>query len=251
MSVWAAPPPALVLGPEEVHVWRVDVQDASNAANLLRLLSGDERRKADGFLFAEDRERFIAARGALRGILGRCLGLEPEHLVFRYGPRGKPRLEMGHGLRFNVSHSGSLALISLSRDREVGVDVERIRPVPDLETIAARHFSVQEAAALRALPEAARTQAFFVLWTRTEARLKARGDGLRGVGTLSLGAARWSVEALDPGSGYAGAVAAEGSGWRLERWRWPERLFEEWRKNVGDICFSPEADTPASSSRLR
>lgn len=250
-ATWADPPAALVLGPEEVHVWRVDVKDASNPASPHRLLSEDERRNAESFLFEEDRERFAATRCALRVLLGRYLDLEPEHLTFRRGPRGKPHLDREHGLRFNVSHSGTLALIALARGREVGVDVERVRPVSDLETIAGRHFSTQEDAALRALPEAARAEAFFTLWTRNEARLKATGDGLPGAGRHSLGAARWTARDLDPGSGYAGAVAAEAGGWRLERWSWSERLFEEWRKNAREILTSPEAGTPASSARPR
>ncbi len=224
-TTWAAPPAALVLGPEEVHVWRVDVRAARNSASPHRLLSEDERRNAESFLFEEDRERFAVTRCALRVLLGRYLDLEPEHLTFRHGPNGKPRLDREIGLRFNVSHSGTLALIALARGREVGVDVERVRSVSGLETIAGRHFSERESAMLRSLPEGARTQAFFALWTREEARLKAGGEGLR-AGRPSLGAARWGVEALEPGPGYAGAVAAEGAGWRPVYRSWPEKLFE-------------------------
>lgn len=222
MTDWPPPPTDLTLASDEVHVWRVDIGSPHSESSLRALLSEDERKKADGFIFEEDRVRFTVTRGTLRSLLGRYLGLEPERLLFRHGPRGKPRLDENSGedaLRFNVSHSGSLALIVLSRGREVGVDVERVRPVLDSERIAARFFPPREAAALHSLPEAARTETFFDCWTRNEAYLKARGDGLSSIENPS-GTARWTSMRLNPGPGYSGAVAVEGRGWRLKCRQW-------------------------------
>jgi 4'-phosphopantetheinyl transferase len=162
----------------------------------------------------------------LRRLLGGFLGLEPERVELRYGPHGKPCVE---GLRFNLAHSHELALYAFSRGRELGVDLERIRPLRDAAAIAERYFSAEENAVLRSLPEIQRHEAFFRCWTRKEAYLKALGDGLaRPLDsfdvTLAPGeparllrvqgapdeAARWSLLHLDPAPGFVGALAAEG-----------------------------------------
>jgi 4'-phosphopantetheinyl transferase len=239
-------PSTFALAGHEIHAWRVDLSSASSrrVKGLRHILAEDERRRADGFCFEEDRERFVVARGVLRSLLGSYLDLEPGRLNFRYGSHGKPALAEGTGgdtLRFNVSHSRGLALFALTRNREVGIDVEYVRSDLELEEIAGRYFSPQEAAALRSLPTDARTEAFFACWTRKEAYLKARGEGLSialdgfsvslvpGEPAVVLNtqegpseAARWALRELRPGPGYVAALAAEGHGWRLVCRHWPE-----------------------------
>jgi 4'-phosphopantetheinyl transferase len=209
---------------------------------LAQTLSYDEMVRAEHFRFERDRRRFIVGRGVLREILGCYLGFDPQQVRFRYDSRGKPylveRLDK-YGLRFNLAHSHKLALYAFTCGREIGVDLEYIRPMPDAEQIAARFFSTFEYTALRMLPENRKMEAFFNCWTRKEAYIKAIGDGpARHLDqfevSLILGepaqllsvegdpeeAARWSLKALAPGTGYVAAVAVEGHNWRLTCWQW-------------------------------
>lgn len=148
---------------------------------MLRVLSADERERAARFHFLKDREHFIAARGLLRLLLSRYLDLPPQQLSFSYSPYGKPALAGERdctSLRFNVSHSHGVALYAFTLEREVGVDVEYIRQDVVGESIAEHFFSAQEVTSLRALPAGVQPQAFFNCWTRKEAFIKARGEGL-------------------------------------------------------------------------
>jgi len=172
------------------------------------------------------RRRFVVARAALRGVLGAALGQPPRSLRFVEGPHGKPALaDQPPPLRFNLSHSGELALLALSLDRELGVDLERRRHHLDHLGIARRYFAPDELAALAALPAAQQETAFYRCWTRKEALLKAKGAGL----TLPLDsfavsvteaapqllrtdwdtteAQRWRLFHLAPAPGAIGAVA--------------------------------------------
>jgi len=177
-------------------------------------------------------------------ILGRYLKMEPERLHFCYGPKGRPELGLdtgGRTLRFNVSHSRGLALYGVTRDRDIGVDVEHIRPDLAGTKIAERFFSPREAATLRELPAEVCQRAFFSCWTRKEAYLKAIGEGITlrldqfdvsvtpggPVTLLSINgdpkeASCWSLKELDPEPGYVGALAVKGHGWDLRCWRWEE-----------------------------
>jgi 4'-phosphopantetheinyl transferase len=148
---------------------------------LEQMLSHDEIARAERFHFERDRRRFVVGRGLLRAILGRYMGIESERLRFRYGEYGKPYLAEEYGgkaLQFNVAHSQDMALYAIARDREVGVDIEYIRPFPNLMQIAEQFFSARENIALQAVPEHLKDEAFFTCWTRKEAYIKARGDGL-------------------------------------------------------------------------
>jgi len=219
-------------------VWCAAVDgESSRLESLRQLLSPDEREKVARFCFQKTREEFIVARGLLRIILGRCLDANPAELCFRLGPHGKPSLTAGSGhdaLRFNVSHSGGLILYAVSRQREVGVDLERICSELVVEDLAARFFSPRENAALLALPKNRRREGFFACWTRKEAFLKAKGDGLSqpldgfdvslapGEPAALLGSRgpardveRWSIREVPSIPGYAGAVAGEGVDWEL------------------------------------
>jgi 4'-phosphopantetheinyl transferase len=223
-----------MIEPGEVHVVTLDLdQDGADEERFAALLSADERARSQRFRFARDRRRFIVGRGTLRLILGRYLGAQPARLSFRYGPHGKPALEGDSALRFNLSHSQGLALYALAMEHEVGVDMERIQPLPDLEDIARSCFAEGEIAALWALPEAQRLHAFFACWTRKEAFIKAIGDGLsfpldRFDVSLVPGAparllrvegdpgeaSRWTLAALHPAPGYAAALAVRMQGMR-------------------------------------
>ncbi|MFN3647963.1 MAG: 4'-phosphopantetheinyl transferase family protein [Armatimonadota bacterium] len=222
-------PPELL--ENEVLVWRVAIPEDAPAPELAAVLSPDERERAGRYHFARDRHRYLTVRGTLRLLLARYVDLAPETLRFRYGPFGKPELEGCPGeidLRFNVSHSGDLGLIALTRGRAVGVDVEQVRPELSYQELADRYFSPAEAAAIRALPAETRRLAFFHCWTRKEAYVKARGDGLsRELAAFSVSVApdepaallqcasapdapsRWSLQTLNLGPGYVGALAVE------------------------------------------
>jgi 4'-phosphopantetheinyl transferase len=231
----------LALDPDEVHVWRAPLEAAEDVLESYeRLLSPDERQRAERFVFHKHRVRFIVARAVLRILLSRYLDREPERIGFVYGREGKPALaEGGASIRFNLSHSEALALYALTLRREVGIDLEWISPRISFEELAERFFTPGEVASLRALPDDAREPAFFACWTRKEAYMKAIGKGLslptqdfevtlapgEAAALLSTRhdpdqAARWSMLELDAGPGFAAAVVVEGRGWRVQRWQW-------------------------------
>jgi 4'-phosphopantetheinyl transferase len=163
----------------EMHVWHAWLdQPAAVVAHLHGLLATDERTRAAAFHFAPDRHRYIVGRGVLRSLLGAYTGRAPGELEFRYGAFDKPQL-LGPGPQFNVSHSGAVALLAFIDGVEVGVDVELEggEEFPR-ERIAERFFSAAEVGVLRSLPAHARPRAFLRCWTRKEAFIKARGDGL-------------------------------------------------------------------------
>ena len=244
---WCSPPEALLLGRDDVHVWRATLDETpSRIDSFLRTLAADERTRAERFYFPRDRERFIVARGVLRAILALYSNRAPECVSFSDGPHGKPALASESGeaaIRFNVSHSYGVALYAVTRDREVGIDVELIRSDLKVEQIAARFFSRHEIATLRALPADLQEAAFFRCWTRKEAYIKATGAGLslpldqfevsltpgEPAALLSTQrdpneAQRWSLQELTPAPGYAAALAVEGHGWCLACWDWRSPL---------------------------
>ena len=200
----------------EIHSWcvRLDVPPET-IAGLYATLSQDERDRSARFRFARDRQRFIAARGALRALLGRYLGTRSGDIRFTYNAFGKPDLspEFGGRLRFNLSHSGDLALIAVTTDAAVGVDLEYVRAHPDYPEIARSVFSATEVEELNRLPSHLYPRAFFTCWTRKEAYVKARGEGLGG----SAGPATGAVT-FQPAPGYVGAVAVQGRAeYRIEQ----------------------------------
>jgi 4'-phosphopantetheinyl transferase len=235
---WSPPPAELAISREEVHVWRVALnQPGSPVRELFNLLNLDERERAERFHFRKDRDHFIVARGMLRTILGRYLKLPPQQVRFRYNAYGKPALQSEpilSVLKFNISHSHGLALYTVACDREVGVDVELIREDFANDESITRYFSEGEAETIRALAPELRTQAFFTCWTRKEAFIKAIGEGLsypldqftvsvvpgkRACLLSARGGAqeagRWSLHDLNCGAGYSAALAVEGYDWRL------------------------------------
>lgn len=160
------------------NLWLVDTADAAaTPGDPSKLLSADEMERANRFYRAEDRMRFILTRAALRELLGAATGLSPEKIAFRTGPYGKPYLADEPGLHFNVSHSGSMALIGIA-DRPVGVDIEAMRENIDEFELARAFFCDEEHRFLGRLEGAARLQAFYKIWTCKEAVLKAFGVGI-------------------------------------------------------------------------
>jgi len=159
------------------QVWCLHVdRDFGAALPFYALLDQTERRRADRFRFERDAVRFILTRAHLRLILASALSIDAADVRFIHEATGKPRIEGEGGPWFNVSHSGGIALIAIASDRRVGVDIERIRPMADHDP--AMYFSREEVRDLQRLPEQQRERAFFRGWTRKEAYLKARGDGL-------------------------------------------------------------------------
>jgi len=236
------PPPAPELADGEIHVWcaRLD-HPPGRVQRFAHLLSPDELARAGRYRFERDRRRYIVSHALLRAILGRYLAVEPGGLTFGFGPRGKPFLEgAGSRLGFNLSHSDELAVFGFARGRELGVDVERVRPLEDAPQIAERFFAPGERRALARLPETERLEAFFVGWTRKEAFTKATGEGLNRPldgfeVSLAPGeparlihvdgdrgaAARWTVWDLRPAPEFVAALVGEGKGARINRWQWP------------------------------
>ena len=160
----------------EVHLVHLPLTRAPGP-ELQLLLGPQERERALRFAFARDRERYVLTRATLRRLLGSLLGEAPEVLRFGEGPYGKPFLSPPHTLRFNVSHSGEHALLAFAQGRELGVDLEQARYGVDAEGVARVVFSADEQRAFLALPEEGRRAAFFQLWARKEAVIKAEGTG--------------------------------------------------------------------------
>jgi 4'-phosphopantetheinyl transferase len=214
---------------DEIHVWHAALDREEKVLGRLESrLSPDEKARADRFHFVNDRNRFVAARGLLRELLGKYLHQAPAGLEFSYGEHGKPSLSGGNassGLCFNLSHSAGLVVYAIARERRLGIDIEHIRPESAGEDIAKRYFSAREVSDLQSLPPEARVEGFFHCWTCKEAYLKATGMGLQipldsfAVSLVPekpaqfLGGVepRWHLAAYHPAEGYVAAVVYDGA----------------------------------------
>jgi 4'-phosphopantetheinyl transferase len=180
---WNPPPPPGLPPDAAVHLWRADLDlPAERLDALATLLSADEWRRAGRARHDQHRTRFIAARGQLRELLGRYLHADPRRIQFTYNPFGKPCLAgpaSTAGLSFNLAHTAGLALLAVCRHREVGVDVEYLRPMANAEAMVGRYFAPAEQDEYARVPDAERLRAFFLGWTRKEAFVKALGNGLQ------------------------------------------------------------------------
>lgn len=236
---WQKGPVSPVLWPNEVHVWRARL-DVPWPKFFELSLAEDDRERAARFKFEGDRHRFITARACLRTILGRYLKTNAAGLQFELGTFGKPSLTQRQNtidLRFNLSHSHQLALIAISRGREVGVDVEFMRADFANDEVAAHFFSPTEVKQLVLTPAESKTRSFFNCWTRKEAYIKARGEGLShpldqfdvslapdapaellGSRVDPAEVSRWCFEDLSPHPAYAAALTVEGNLSRLLLW---------------------------------
>lgn len=235
---WLSPVAVPALPDNMVHVWRALLEvDPSILRCLKSTLAQNELERAERFIFDPDRNHFIAARGILRDVLGRYLQCAPQTIDFVFGARGKPAISSGgsrHPLCFNLSHSHGLAVIGIARKRELGIDVEMIRSEFASEEIAKRYFSAEEVQELSELPAKLRTEGFFLCWTRKEAYIKAKGEGLQiplDSFNVSLtpglspelhtsDRSRWSLRSFSPEPGYVAAVVEEGNSSQFRYFSW-------------------------------
>jgi 4'-phosphopantetheinyl transferase len=229
-KLWSCTPADSCLLPRDVQVWAawLDVP-REEITGFWSTLSTQERERAARFASERDRARFVAARGLLRAVLGSSLGADPQSVEFLYSAKGKPSLGgvfERSGLQFNVAHSGGLAVFAVARHRMVGVDVEQLRPIPDLSELIERYFTTYERDEIKKLSGEEAARGFFKVWTRKEAWLKATGEGITGLlksievlGPLveeescrgpqgGSGGVRLSLQDLAPAPGFLGALAA-------------------------------------------
>ena len=217
--------PNIPAGVARIWHWPLDVS-ALEVADLKKVLSPDELERAERYRFDQHRNEFILTRAVLRIVLASYTAQSPESLSFDYSAQGKPALKNGApDLRFNVSHTEGLAVLALVREREIGVDAEKIRPQPDAQKLAKRFFSAREQLFLGKLSGNELQRAFFRCWTRKEAYIKAKGEGLSiplhafdvsleenqpaalvGTRPDPTEAGRWTLYDLSVGQGYAAAL---------------------------------------------
>jgi 4'-phosphopantetheinyl transferase len=181
------------------------------------VISNSEKRRASGFHFAGDETRFVVSHGCLRHILAGYAGLEPGELDFMISEFGKPSLRTGGSIHFNMAHSGEAALVAVSGDREIGVDIECVRNPDDFLQTARRCFSPRELDLLRSVEESQYADMFYTFWTRKEAYIKARGEGMSldltaidVTGSPAVLDGRWHIRDLGMYSGCKCALAADG-----------------------------------------
>jgi 4'-phosphopantetheinyl transferase len=232
---WLPAPKKLDLLLNDVHIWRINLNSSESQLQFFReTLSSDEIARAQRFYFPEHRQRFIAGRGTLRAILGQYLGIDPKQVEFEYQPRGKPLLAAkfaDKGLLFNLSHSQDLALCGVSYQNQIGVDLEYIRTMSDLEGLAKRFFSSREYEYLRLISPQEQQQIFFRYWTCKEAYLKATGDGLVQLEEIEISltpnqpsqllvSGGWNLRELTPAENFAAAVVVAGSNINLHCWEY-------------------------------
>ena len=171
---WPQPAEFPQLGAGEVHVWAVPLAVGDPSQETL---AEAELERARNFALEKPRQSFVATRVALRSLLGHYLNLPPREVPIAFGPNGKPQLAAGD-LHFNLAHSGELALIALTRQGPLGVDLEQLRPMASALELAQRNFHRRELAAIRDAAEADRSRTFLHCWTRKEAVVKALAVGI-------------------------------------------------------------------------
>ena len=224
----AAPWPRL--GIDTAHLWSLQLTAPREVLDVYAsLLSPDESERRLRLLEGPIRDRFTLARGGLRILLGRYLGRDPAAIQFEYGKRGKPCLA-GAEMHFNLAHSDDLAVYAFAADREMGIDVEALRRIPDIMQIGRRFFAPAEFEVLQSMPSTERVRSFYRAWTRKEAYVKASGDGLHTpldsfcvtldsdeaarlvtLNGSAPAASAWQLHHLDPAPGYLGALAYPGA----------------------------------------
>jgi 4'-phosphopantetheinyl transferase len=242
---WLPRPKDRSLEENEVHVWLANLElEIYAMSKFLRDLSLTERARAQNLRFEHDRRRFVIAKGLLRNLLAGYLSVAPNEIQFSLGQSGKPEIadrqqHRQSPLHFNQAHSGHLGIYVLSRKRRVGVDIEEIRPFPDMEQLAPMIFSKQEMEAFHSLGDDEKQNAFFSTWTHKEAFVKAIGKGLTvplshfDVSRVHGNLARivqnhqhpalpleWFVKDLSISAQFSAAVCVEGEGWKLQCLKW-------------------------------
>ena len=250
----------LALNPADVHVWHAPVNIAPvEIEDALRVLSPDERARADRFRLDRDRVRYVATRAILRRLLAHYIGRRPQDLVFDVSTYGKPALQGVDWLKFNVAHSHELALFAFARLRSVGIDVEWNRHLDNLLAVARLFCSPAEYATLSGLPPDLQLDAFYRCWTRKEAYVKARGDGFsRDPRTFSVttlrqqgghvaveadcleDGRRWRLEDVRTALGYSAALAVEDGFNTVHHFAWSNRLQYGYRPQLLEKAREPE-----------
>jgi 4'-phosphopantetheinyl transferase len=229
---------------DTIHIWRISLDEPTERIRSLReLLTDPEQQQADRFLFAEHRQRFTVGRAQLRRILGGYIDVAPERVDFRYTNLGKPYFAEGVSdphLEFNFTNSNDWALLAITHQTNLGIDIEKIREMTNMEGLARRFFAQPEIdVILQASSELRRQEYFFRCWTRKEAFLKAIGTGLtfpldnvcvsvddaEPVGIQWIKdrrdeACRWELTHVTPCDGYVGALARQSVGAQLMSWHW-------------------------------
>jgi|SRR5215472_1928580 len=247
IPTWHPPPSDLHLASNEVHLWCASLeQPAAWVSSFLGFLSGEERARVERFSFRRDADRFTLARGILRQILGLYTQVPPQDIQFATAAQGKPALHNSSRLRFNLSHSEDVALYALSWERELGVDVEYRRDQPGNQEVVKSFFSRSEQAEFEGLEPVSQETAFYLGWTRKEAYIKARGEGLHanlksfdvsltpGEPFLltSEDANRWGLYSFYPKPGFVAALVVEGKNFKIRHWEWEGRVASERRADT-------------------
>jgi 4'-phosphopantetheinyl transferase len=237
---WLNPPDKLILSDEEAHIWRADLEiDECFQSSFLKLLSSDEKNRAQKFRFAKNSQNFIAARGILRSLIGKYLEINPAEVSFQYSKFGKPGIAHNNSLQFNISHSQNVALFAFTKRFTIGVDVEFVNPNIEAKDIATNFFSKNEILNLLALPEEQQSLGFFNCWTRKEAFIKAVGEGLsfpldkfevslepdKPAKLLAThwepeAVSKWSMYSMSPGANFVGSLVIEGLAQQVKFWNW-------------------------------
>jgi 4'-phosphopantetheinyl transferase len=230
--------PRVEISPADVHVWGFMLDtDRADSAHLAHYLSEEEQERATRLVSGPLRRRFMAAHAALRVVLSRYCGQDPKRLLIRRTSKGKPFLGDDTALRFNLTHSHGRALIAISGDRDVGIDLEKIRPEVDVVSLARRFLSDSDQAFITNGDPQRCHERFMQIWVAREAVLKAEGEGI----TFPLhhdhfrfssdGTEAYLIRGRDESkdanvpirfltleSGWVGAVAAEGTSWTVKYW---------------------------------
>jgi len=241
---WQTTQSAPPLEPDEVHVWRVFLDwPQAMLHQALSILSPEEKKRAERFVLDLHRSQFIVSHAALRHILSRYINQPAAVINFTQGTHGKPYL-LQPDVQFNMSDSKQLALYAITKNREVGIDIEWMRPDIDRMGIAKRFFALQEQQQLRALPQAQQLTGFYQCWARKEAYIKVIGQGLSfplanfsvslqpdgfnnllSVNDDTEEVKRWSLGSIAVAEGYAAALAVEGEISKIHYFDWMARAF--------------------------
>lgn len=235
MVNWTDKFPGGLFENDHAHVWKASLDYSEAKVNLaIEFLSRDEVERANRFYFVRDRMRFIIRRGILKQIIAKYLAVDPKNLLFEYNRYGKPFLitdSLKHDFRFNMSHSKNIALYCIGYQKDVGIDIEYIREDFEFQQIIDRFFSHNEKEYIQKITIDQRRMAFFKIWTRKEAVLKALGKGVSfplhmvnvpyngsnfTIRINSIGdqckETSWYVQDLLPAHNYIASIAIEGSG---------------------------------------
>ena len=229
---WHHAVPGQLISSSDVHIWRMLLDEhSSHIESIKRNLSTDELLRAEKFYFEKDQNRFIMARGILRIILAGYLGMKPHEIRFEYTPFGKPQVAEkndNESIHFNLSQSENVVLYAITLNRNIGIDVERIKDSIDVVQVANRFFSPGEINALKRCNRENLAEIFFQYWTRKEALIKAMGKGvsfpLEQIDVTLINGktlspikiitsinddSDWHIQDLFPAAGYKAAIAVE------------------------------------------